>query len=195
MIAVLRDHIYCLPVCATLQTVSLDCWHLVQLSGGQVVREPIWSGQVLRTRDSAWGMKRVNKWLVLRCTMRRYMHVQRCARERGTWVYSSSVWHGNLNCVYMYVPKHPLFLTEQLVLLFSHSNVSSIDITFQEGLLMLALTRYSALLNIISHQLQHRSPLSIPTREGKRRRVLQRAMENASKASSSHSVTKVISLQ
>ena len=42
---------------------------------------------------------------------------------RSTWVYSSSVWHGNLNCVY--VPKHSLFLTEQLVLLFSNSNVSS----------------------------------------------------------------------
>ena len=60
---------------------------------------------------------------------------------------------------------------------------------------MLALTRYSALLNIISHQLQHINPLSILTREGKRRWVLQRAMENASKASSSHSVTEVIVLK
>ena len=60
---------------------------------------------------------------------------------------------------------------------------------------MLAFTRYSALLSIISHQLQHRSPLSIPTREGKRRWVLQRAMEYASKASSCHSVTEVIVLK
>ena len=106
-------------------------------------------------------MERVNEWLVLRFAMRRYMHALRCACERGVQVYVGvqfvcMAWKYEL-CIY--VSKHPLFLTEQLVLLFSHSNVSSIDITSLGGLLMLALTRYIALLNIISHQFQHRNPL------------------------------------
>ena len=82
-------------------------------------------------------MERVNEWLVLRFAMRKYMHALRCTRERGvqcrcTWVYGSSVWHENLNCVY--ISKHTLFLSEQLVLLFSHSNVSSIYIVSLGGI-------------------------------------------------------------